>query len=120
MEIPSIMKLEYSELDNGIRVLKLIGRLDMAGTNVINRQFVEHCAGENVFVLVDLSEVNYLSSIGIPMLITSAKAITNHGGRMAFLTPQSSVKSILDITGVSNMIRIYKDLQTAKERLMLA
>jgi len=114
------MKLEYSELDNGIRVIKLIGRLDMEGTNIIDKQFVEHCAGDNVFVLVDLSQVNYLSSIGIPMLITSAKGVASRGGRMAFLNAQANVKSVLDITGVSNMIRIYKDLETAKERLMLA
>ena len=114
------MKLEYSELDNGIRLVKLIGRLDMEGTNSIDKEFVQHCAGENVFVLVDLSDVNYLSSIGIPMLITSAKGVVNRGGRMAFLTPQANVKSVLDITGVSNMIRIYKDLKTAKERLMVA
>jgi anti-anti-sigma factor len=114
------MKLEYSELDTGIRLIKLIGRLDMAGTNLIDRQFVQHCAGDNVFVLVDLSEVNYLSSIGIPMLITSAKAVANRGGRMGFLSPQANVKTVLDITGVSNMIRIYKDLETAKERLMQA
>ena len=55
------VKLEYSELENGIRLIKLIGRLDMAGTNIIRQQFEEHCAGENVFVLVDLSQVNYLS-----------------------------------------------------------
>ena len=114
------MKLEYSELDNGIRLIKLIGRLDMAGTNLIDKQFVEHCAGENAFVLVDLSEVNYLSSIGIPMLITTAKGVAKRGGRMALLDPQANVKSVLDITGVSNMIRIYKDLETAKERLLLA
>ncbi|SRR5260221_4743872 len=113
------MKLEYSELDNGIRVIKLIGRLDMEGTHTIDKQFVEHCAGDNVFVLIDLSQVNYLSSIGIPMLITSAKGVASRGGRMAFLNPQANVKSVLDITGVSNMIRIYKDLETAKERLML-
>jgi len=114
------MKLEYHELENGIRVIALIGRLDMAGTNLIDRQFVAHCAGENVFVLVDLSQVNYLSSIGIPMLIASAKAVASRGGRMAFLTPQANVKTVLDITGVSNAIRIYKDLETAKERLKLA
>ena len=113
------MNLEYSELDNGIRVIKLIGRLDMAGTNLIDKQFAQHCAGENVFVLVDLSQVNYLSSIGIPMLISSAKAVANRGGRMAFLSPQANVKLVLDITGVSNMVRIYKDLDTARDRLML-
>ena len=114
------MKLEYSELDNGVRLIKLTGRLDMDGTNSIDKQFVQHCAGENVFVLVDLSRVNYLSSIGIPLLITSARAVANRGGRMAFLAPQTNVKSVLDITGVSNAIRIYKDLETAKERLMSA
>ena len=118
-KVITIMKLEYSELENGIRLIKLTGRLDMEGTNSIDKQFVQHCAGENVYVLVDLSRVNYLSSIGIPMLITSAKAVANRGGRMAFLTPQANVKSVLDITGVSNAIRIYKDLETARERLML-
>ena len=92
----------------------------MAGTNIVSHQFSEHCTGENVFVLVDLAQVNYLSSIGIPMLMTSAKAVGNRGGRMAFLSPQSNVKTVLDITGVSTMIRIYKDLETAKERLKLA
>lgn len=114
------MKLEYEELDNGVRVIKLVGRLDMEGTNSIDKKFVQQCAGENVFVLVDLSQMNYLSSIGIPMLITTAKAVANRGGRLAFVNPQSSVKSVLDITGVSNVIRIYKDVATGKERVKLA
>lgn len=114
------MKLEYLDLEDGIRLIKLNGRLDMDGTTSIDKQFVQHCAGEKAFVLVDLSQVNYLSSIGIPLLITTAKAVANRGGRMAFLNPQSNVKSVLDLTGVSTMIRIYKDLKTARERLMSA
>lgn len=114
------MNFEYSELDNGIRLIKLSGRLDMAGTNLIEQQFVQSCAGDNVFVLVDLSQVSYLSSIGIPMLITSAKAVASHGGRMALLNPPANVKLVLDITGVANMVRIYKDLETARDRLMQA
>jgi len=114
------MKLEYSELDNGIRLISLSGRLDLEGTNNIEKLFVQYCAGENVFVLVDFSQVSYLSSIGIPMLITSAKSVTNHGGRMAIVRPQANVRSVMDITGVSNMIRIYMDLETARERVLLA
>jgi anti-sigma B factor antagonist len=111
------MELEYSELEDGIRLIKLTGKLDMEGTTGIQEQFAQHCVGENVFVLADLSRVTYLSSIGIPMLVRNAKMVANHGGRLAFLSPQPNVKSILDITGVSHVIRIYKDLETAKERL---
>jgi anti-anti-sigma factor len=114
------MKLEYSELDKGIRLIKLIGKLDMDGTASVDDQFVQYCAGENAFVLVDLTSVNYLSSIGVPLLVNTAKAVAEHGGRMAFINPQASVKSVLDITGVSHMIKIYKDLETAMERLISA
>ena len=113
------MKLEYSELDNGVRLITLIGRLDMEGTHSIDKEFVQRCAGEKAFVLVDLSQVSYLSSIGIPMLISTTKAVSERGGRLAFLNPQTNVKSVLDITGVSTMVRIYKDIETAKERLLL-
>jgi hypothetical protein len=52
------MELEYRELDDGIRLIKLIGRLDMEGTARVDQEFVQRCAGENVFVLVDLSRMS--------------------------------------------------------------
>jgi len=114
------MNLEYSELEDGVRLIKLSGKLDIEGTNLVEPQFALHCQGENVFVLVDLSQVTYLSSIGIPMLINNARAITKHGGRLALVNPQPNVKSILDITGVLHMVRIYKDIETAQERIRQA
>jgi anti-anti-sigma factor len=114
------MELEYSELESGIRLIKLTGKLDMEGTTSIEKQFSQHCAGENVFVLTDLSRVTYLSSIGIPMLVSNAKMVASQGGRLAFLNPQPNVKSILDITGVSHVIRIYNDIETAEARLKSA
>ena len=111
------MDLEYSELDNGVRVIKLFGKLDLDGVNSIDRQFVQHCAGDNVFVLVDCSRVTYVSSIGIPLLINSARAVTNRGGRLALVAPQTNVKAVLDMTGVSHIIRIYNDIESGKTRV---
>lgn len=108
------MKLQYSELDNGIRLIKLIGALDMNGTYSIEIEFVRQCVGANVRVIVDLSRVNYLSSIGIPMLINTAKSIANQGGKMALLNPQRNVSEVLEITGIPQIIPIYTDLESAK------
>ena len=107
------MELQYSELDNGLRLIQLNGALDMNGTYAIEVDFVRHCAGENVRVLVDLSKVNYISSIGIPMLVNSAKSVVKHGGRLALLSPQKAVESILELAGISLIISIYYDLNTA-------
>lgn len=111
------MDLEYHELDNGVRVIKLLGKLDLDGVNSIDRQFIQHCAGDNVFVLVDCSRLTYVSSIGIPLLINSAKAVMNRGGRLALVAPHSNVKAVLDMTGVSHIIRIYNDIESGKTRV---
>ena len=108
------MKLQSSELDGGIRLIKLIGALDMTGTYSIEVEFVRLCAGDNARVVVDLSKVNYLSSIGIPMLINTAKSVASQGGKMALLNPQRSVAEVLDITGIPQIIPIFDDLESAK------
>jgi anti-anti-sigma factor len=108
------MKLEYEELENGIRLLKLIGALDLSGRYSIEIEFVRQCAGENVSVLVDLSEVDYISSIGVHMLITSANSVAGRGGKMALLNPQPTVLNVLDLTGILQIIPIYSDLESAK------
>jgi anti-anti-sigma factor len=107
------MKLDYSELDNGIRLLKLNGTLDMNGTFSIEVQFVRHCAGENAKVLVDLAKVNYMSSIGIPLLVNTAKSIVSRGGKVAFLNPQDNVLKVLEMVGVPDMIPIHTDMDSA-------
>ena len=107
------MKLQSSELDSGIRLIKLSGALDMNGTYSIEIEFVRQCAGDNVQVIVDLSKVNYLSSIGIPMLINTAKSVASQGGKMALLNPQQNVAEVLEITGLSQIIPICMDLASA-------
>jgi len=107
------MKLDYSELENGIRVLKLNGTLDMNGTYSIEIQFVRHCAGENVRVLVDLAKVNFMSSIGIPLLVNTAKSIVSRGGKVVFLNPQDNVLKVLEMVGVPEMIPIHADMDAA-------
>lgn len=107
------MKLDYSELNNGIRLLKLNGTLDMNGTYSIEVQFVRYCTGENVRVLVDLAKVKFISSIGIPLLVNTAKSIVNRNGKVVFLNPQDNVLKILEMVGVPDMIPIHTDMNAA-------
>ena len=113
-----MMQLQYSELDNGIRLIELNGALDMNGTYAIEIEFVRRCAGKNAYVLVDLSKVNYISSIGIPMLVNSAKSVTRQGGKMVLLSPQKAVEDILEIAGIPLIIPVYFDLQSATAVLL--
>ena len=107
------METLYSELDNGICLIKLKGRLDIVGTGEIETRFTGYCAGDNVRVVVDLSEVDFLASIGIRLLVLTAKSIASRGGKMILLNPIPEVQSILEITGIPEIIPIYSQLESA-------
>jgi anti-sigma B factor antagonist len=111
------MRLQYGELDGDIRLIKLSGALDIHGVSDVELEFVRLCTGENICVLVDLSKVNYISSIGIPLLINSAKSLAREGGKMALLNPQKSVENVLELTGIPLIIPIYQNLNTAVAEL---
>ena len=111
------MKLEYIELKDGIRLIKLEGRLDLNGTYSIEIQFVNDCTGDKARVLVDMSGVNYVSSVGIPMLVNTAKSVMSRGGKMAFLNPQENVLKVLELVGVTQVIPVYYDQKTAIQGL---
>ena len=112
------MEIRYSELDNGIILIRLSGRLDIIGTGEIETKFTGYCAGEKVRVIVELSEVDFLASIGIRLLMLTAKSVASRGGRMVILDPISEVQDVLEITGIPAIIPIYSHLESAETILM--
>jgi len=113
------MDLQYSEMDNNIRVIKLIGELDIVGVGQIETKFAGYCAGDKVRVIVDLTEVGFLASIGIRLLTLTAKSIASRGGKMVLLNPTPDVQHVLEITGIPAIIPIYSHLESA-ETILLA
>lgn len=112
------MELYYSELENNIRLLKLIGTLDILGVGAIETRFTAYCTGDNARVVVDLSEVEFLASIGIRLLMLNAKSIASRGGRMILLCPPTEVRNVLEITGIPAIIPIYDGLESAQTILL--
>jgi len=112
------MELQYSELENNIRLIKLMGTLDIIGTGEIETRFAEYCGGEKARVVVDLSEVEFLASIGIRLLTLTAKSIASRGGKMVLLNPVPEVHHVLDMTGIPAIIPIYARFESAETILM--
>ena len=112
------MELHYSEIEKDLRLLKLIGRLDITGVSVIETSFAAHCSGDTPRVIVDLSDVDFLASIGIRLLTLHAKSIGGRGGRMVLLKPGVDIRDVLEITGVSAIIPISDGLNAAKAVLV--
>ncbi len=111
------MELQYKEV-GPIRMIKVIGKLDLLGTEEIETGFAGYCAGDGARVLVDLSEVDYLASTGIRLLTTNAKSLASRRGRMVLLRPNANVKSTLEMTGIPSIIPMYDSFESAEAVLL--
>jgi anti-sigma B factor antagonist len=64
-------------------------------------------------VVVDLSETNYLSSLGVRLLMSGARAVHNKGGKLVLLSPKENVRAVLGIVGIEQIIPIVFDRSAA-------
>jgi anti-anti-sigma factor len=114
------MPLQYLDSSNEVRRISLSGRLDTVGSEEISEELVSLAASAKRGVVVDLSQVTFLSSMGIRALISAAKARQANGGRMVLLVDGSDVVvRTLEATGVDELIPVYDDAEDA-ERAVLA
>lgn len=112
------MEIYYRELENDIRLIQLIGNLDIPGVGEIETKFSGYCAGENPLVVVDISEVEFLASIGLRLLNSNAKSIASRGGRMVLLNPTPEVRNVLEVAGIPDMIPVYDGFESAETVLL--
>jgi len=68
--------------------------------------------GEKMFVF-DLSQVPYVSSIGIAVLVAAYVKVTREGGRLRLVNPRPRVASILEMTKVADIFRTYSSVDEA-------
>ena len=111
------MKIDVEKSPSGITQIVLEGRLDLAGTDEIETKFENHTTTSKAAVLVDLSKVEIIVSIGIRLLVMSGKALSRRGGKMALYRPTSMVEEVLKTSGIDKLIPIFQDYDGACQYL---
>lgn len=109
------MSINYEDVGNNLRRIAISGRLDMPGTDSVASTLEQLVAAPKKGVVVDLSSVQFLASIGIRALITSAKAVQQRGGKMVLVVDGgSSVRMSLEATGVDQLIPVFRNTADAE------
>jgi anti-sigma B factor antagonist len=114
------MSISHEDVGDDLRRIAITGRLDMPGTDSVASQLVELTAAPKKGVVVDLSAIKFLASVGIGALIASAKAVKSRGGKMVLVVDDAStVMMSLEATGVDQLIPVFNNNADA-ERAALA
>ncbi len=108
------MELNTFDSGNGITGVGLSGSLDIVGVAEVEMEFIQIAAlGKSM--IVDLSEVSFLASLGMRMLLSAAKKLHADGRKMVLVAPQSAVRAALEIVGFQMLLPVVQTLDEATE-----
>jgi anti-anti-sigma factor len=109
------MEMTTAELaGQGVKIA-LRGRLDTPGVGAIETRFAAAAARKNA--LIDLSDVTFLASMGIRMLITAARGLKSSGHKLVLFGASALVGEVLENAGLAQIMPIAADEQSALELL---
>ena len=77
--------------------ISLSGRLDTSTAPELEEKLMGIDLSENSLQVIDLAELDYISSAGIRVLFKAKKRASDGGARLLFVNPKPSVKKVFDI-----------------------
>lgn len=99
--------------ESGVIVGSVSGRLDTATAAAFDQRCRQEIASNKLSVVLDLSELTYISSAGLRSLLVAAKTVSGVGKKIALSGAQKAVKDVLDLSGFSKTLAVYEKLEDA-------
>jgi anti-sigma B factor antagonist len=102
------MPIAVEDVDGTVTKVVLSGRIDIAGAQEIDMP-MSIVAGSKRAVVIDLSAVEFLASMGLRSIVVCAKSIVSKRGKVVLFAPQPQVEEIITISGIDTLIAICRD-----------
>ena len=97
-------------------IVSLVGRLDAATAPVFDRKFQEDVISSGgKHVVLDLSKLVYISSLGLASVLTGAKAINQQGGEFVLCGLGGMVREVFQMTGPATVFKVFNTAEAAIE-----
>jgi anti-sigma B factor antagonist len=110
------MELQMTDLGGAAKVA-LQGRLDTPGVDQIETRFTASVVPAARPTVVDMSGVTFVSSMGIRMLISTARSLSHKKAKMVLFGAQPLVKESLDHVSLNDIVPIVGSEAQALELL---
>lgn len=99
---------------DGIRIIKITGRLDPGdGPDQLSEMVQGFVEEDEIDFLLDLRSVTYISSTGVGSLIKCYRSVLKKKGHVKLLSPSQSVRNILAISKLDGVFEIFSDEKDA-------
>ena len=102
-----------------ITILMPQGRLDAAGVRPFEIELAEHLAADRIHLLVDMSQVAYVSSVGLRMFLTTMRKARHQGGALKLCNLNERVMAVFKLAGFDRVLSILTTREEAENSFAL-
>ncbi len=102
---------------NGCAVLALEGRLDSNTSESLAQQLNTTIDGGQPNVVVDFSQLAYISSAGLRVLLMAAKRVKASKGALILCGMQEHIREVFEISGFLQILTVTDTQQEAEAML---
>ncbi len=106
--------MEIQEDKRGdITVLSLAGRLDTNTSGSLEQKLIEALDDGVTKFIVDFTQLDYISSIGLRVLLMAAKKLKELNGVLVLSSLSAHVREVFDIAGFTPIFTLASSLDEA-------
>ena len=99
--------IELSPPGNGSQRVTLSGRLDTHTYEDLDEALAPLLTRHLQSLVLDLAELEYISSAGIRSIFKARKALAGHGGKVLVVNPQAQIQKVFDVVKAVPMNEIF-------------
>ena len=100
-----------------VMVVAPSGQLDMESRQLFGDELLGLVDTGETAIVVDMSDVGFVTSIGLSALLTVAQRLADEKGKFALCSISDDVNNVFEVSGFSTIFDIYPDVDAALKGL---
>lgn len=106
--------MQISTQDSGaVSVVAVSGRVDSATAPDLENALKKLVDAEKTQIVLDLLEVEYMSSAGLRAMVSTLKSVKRVNGDLRIANPSPRVEEVLRLAGLTSIFSIYRSREEA-------
>jgi anti-sigma B factor antagonist len=105
--------IEHGSSIPNLKVVSINGTMDASTTRQVDETVLPVIGQEKSNIIFDLSNVDYLSSIGILFLLKYTISLNDQRRLLKFVKPPNHIYTTLEVSGIAKRFDMYDSIEAA-------
>ncbi len=97
----------FEEKKDNVLIVGFQGRLDANTSTELQEKLIAKIDDGEKLLVVDFSQVDYISSAGLRVMLMAAKKLGSSNGKIALYAMKDHIKEVFEIAGFTSIFSIF-------------